>query len=88
MKYIYGDNRFTPADTIVGVDSSTSGSVIVYCVKHTNPTEANSYYTLTVSSGTEVAVGQALVENINFSKFDVIDMLAFNDNVTTIAFTA
>lgn len=91
-KFIFGDNVFTPVDTILGMDCDTSTEVTVYCINHVKEAGAadvnNSTYVLTVTSGKEVTVGKKLAEELNFGKLEVIDLVKFDDDVTSVTFTA
>ena len=91
-KFIFGDNVFTPVDTILGVDCDTDTEVTINCINHVKEAGAadvnNSTYVLTVNSGKEVTVGKRLAEELNFGKLEVIDLVEFDDEVTSVTFTA
>ena len=91
-KFIFGDNVFTPVDTVLGVDCDTATEVTVYCINHVKEAGSgdvnNSTYVLTVTSGKEVTVGKRLAEELNFGKLEVIDLVDFDDEVTSVTFTA
>ena len=91
-KFIFGDNVFTPVDTILGVDCDVDTEVTINCINHNTEAGATdvvqSKYVLTVNSGKEVTVGKRLAEELNFGKLEVIDLVEFEDEVTSVTFTA
>jgi|TARA_B100000085_G_scaffold282122_1_gene310052 hypothetical protein len=91
-KFIFGDNVFTPVDTILGVNCDVAEAVTIYCINHVKEAGTsdvnNSTYVLTVTSGKEVTVGKRLAEELNFGKLEVIDLVEFDDEVTSVTFTA
>ncbi|QDP56011.1 MAG: hypothetical protein Unbinned4409contig1001_30 [Prokaryotic dsDNA virus sp.] len=91
-KFIYGNNVFTPFDTVLGIDSGTPTEVTIYCINHVKEAGSgdvnNSKYVLTVTSGKEVTVAKRLAEELNFGKLEVIDLVEFDADVTSAAFTA
>jgi hypothetical protein len=90
-KFIYGNNVFTPVDTILGIDVGTTDEVHIRCINHNKEAGAadvnNSEYVLTVAADTNITVAKALVDSINGGKLEVIDLAAFNDAVTGVTFT-
>lgn len=91
-KFIYGNNVFTPVDTILGIDAGTSTEVKIYCINHVAEAGAgdinNSTYVLDVTAGKEVTVAKRLAEELNFGKLEVVDLVEFDDEVSDVTFTA
>lgn len=91
-KFIYADNVYTPVDTILGIDCDVVEQVTVHVINHNTEAGATdvvqSKYILVVNNGKEVTVGKKLAEELNFGKLEVIDLVEFDDEVTSATFTA
>jgi|DEB0MinimDraft_6_1074348.scaffolds.fasta_scaffold24268_3 hypothetical protein len=93
-KFIFGNNVFTPLDTVLGIDCGTTDQIHVTCLNHNKEAGGatgglnNSEYVITVTAGSNIEVATALIETMNFGKLEIIDLSAFNSKVSSVTFAA
>lgn len=86
IKFVKGDSDFFPASKLIAVDAGTSAS----CVLHfpgKDGSANDAVLTITTTAAKQVDVAEALIEEINFGKQHIIDVVAMHEDALSAAVT-
>jgi hypothetical protein len=86
IKFVKGDSDYFPADKLIAIDAGTSAAcVVTFPAK--NGAAADAILTITTTAAKQGLVAEALIEEINFGKKAIIDVVAMHENALSAAVT-
>jgi len=86
IKFLKGDSDFFPASKLIAIDAGTSEAcVVTFPAK--DGTAADAVLTITTTAAKQVDVAEALIEEINFGKQHIIDVVAMHEDALSAAVT-
>ena len=86
IKFVKGDSDYFPAAGLIAIDAGTSAScVVTFPAK--NGEAADAILTITTTAAKQGDVAEALIEEINFGKQPIIDVVAMHEHALSAAVT-
>lgn len=84
IKFVKGDSDYFPASGLIAIDAGTSEScVVTFPAK--NGTANDAVLTITTTAAKQGDVAEALIEEINFGKQPIIDVVAMHEHAISAA---
>lgn len=84
IKFVKGGGEYFPADNLIAIDASTSAS----CVLHfpgKDGSANDATLSITTTAAKQGLVAEALIEEINFGKQIIIDVVAMHEDASAAA---
>lgn len=82
IKFVKGDSDYFPADNLIAIDAGTSAS----CKLHfpaKDGTNTDAVMTISTTAAKQGDVAEALIEEINFGKKAIIDVVAMHEDASS-----
>ena len=86
IKFVKGDSDYFPADKLIAIDAGTSAS----CVLHfpaKDGSAADAVLTVTTTAAKQGNVAEAIIDEINFGKQHIIDVVELHEDASSAAVT-
>lgn len=86
IKFVKGDSDYFPAAGLIAIDAGTSAAcVVTFPAK--DGSAADAILTITTTAAKQGDVAEALIEEINFGKKAIIDVVAMHEDALSAAVT-